>query len=709
MRKFTARQRQILMFLLNRKNGVTAAEIAAEIKVSVRTVHRELDEMDRGLRTFGLELYRKSGTGISIRKAGGDLPADDDMERFRKQILSEKQIDFSGEERKIMLLCELLEAKEPIKMFALAHNLKVTAATVSNDLDEMERDVNRLNLRMIRRRGYGVELEGAEEHKRAAIARMVSEELNYSELVGPSPFHEREGIRRLLELAGKADLLTVENCLWDMNWNWTEELSEGAYTGLLIALSVTVSRIRKGWHAEGGLSAAAVGPGSGWLKMAGQMAEHLAEVFAIPFSEKEVIYIADLFHRARRESPELAQADMELADIVGRLIDGIEKRTGIPFQEDRLLREGLLEHINPALKRIREGTRIRNPLLGAIRKDYEELFAVVRESVADIGGNLDIPDEEIGFLVMHFGASVERLGQLGRHVRAILVCSSGLSSSRLLATRLAKEMPQIEVLGNASWYEAARLPEEDYDLIISTIELPLPKDRYVRLSPLLTPEDSEKLLSHIQTVTLQKRKLSASEPAYRKEGAIARLGTLGATLSEIISLLEGFSIYELDNTDCALQEIVVKALELVNGAEDDGKSGATPASSSTVALPRHAEPSIADIPAVAERLLERERLASQIIPGTSLALFHTRSRFVNARSLSLFRLKHPLPLEQGAEVTVILLMLASRELSKESLEVLSEISALLLKPELVTLLESGGEGEIRNFLAEELLAFFENN
>lgn len=47
MRKMTARQKQILILLLGRKNGMTAAEIAAEINVSVRTVHRELDEIEK--------------------------------------------------------------------------------------------------------------------------------------------------------------------------------------------------------------------------------------------------------------------------------------------------------------------------------------------------------------------------------------------------------------------------------------------------------------------------------------------------------------------------------------------------------------------------------------------------------------------------------------------------------------------------------------
>lgn len=680
------------MFLLNRKNGVTAAEIAETISVSVRTVHREMDELALRLNPYGLELYRKSGTGISIRLLGGEMPDEEALKAFREVVLSVKPADFSGEERMILLMCELLEAVEPVKMFALAHTMSVTSATVSNDLDVLETELSKFRLSLIRRRGYGVEIEGEEADIRAAIAQIASDELEYSDLVGIS--HSRESVvtRRLLQLAGKDNLLRLENSLWDMNWDWTEKLSEQHYTSLLIALSVMLTRVSAGRIIESSKTDSSPEAGEMQvLEQARQIADSLEQVFGIHLPIGEIHHIADLFQTARDESPELARVDLEIMDIVERLIEEVVKRTGLPFHEDRSLRVGLQEHLNPALKRIREGARIRNPLLSAIRKDYEDLFKVLRSSVNEIKGTFEVPDEEIGFLVMHFGASAERLSQLGRNVKAVLVCSSGLSSSKLLATRLAKEMPQIEVLGNASWYEAARLPEEDYDLIISTINLPLPEDRYIRLSPLLSNEDMERLLAHIQNITLRER-TAPKQADFLEEGAIHRLVKLGNMLHEIVSLLKSFRLYELDNSEWSLDEILGEALELMNAS-----------SSREEAL------IIADVPAVVQRLTDRERMATQIIPGTSLALFHTRSRFIQNRAISLYRLTQPMVLGQGDSVQVILLMLANRELSRESLEVLSEISSLLLKAEVVQLLEVGTEEQIRNVLAEELLSFFENN
>lgn len=692
MRQITARQRQILLLLMDRKEGMTAAEIAAEVGVSVRTVHREMEEIEMSLEAFGLLLHKKSGTGIRIEGR-----SDEDVEQFRARLLSDKPVDFSGEERKILVLCDLLDADEPVKLFALAHSLKVTVATISNDLDEIEFWIQRFGMKLIRRRGYGVEIEGSESGKRKAIGHLVIENLDYSDLVGSGYAHGNKPVSiRLLSMIGKSMLLDVENTLWDMNWSWTNQLSESAYTQMLIALSVAVSRIRQDRHVECGSSLPDSILEEGTFDGVKHFTDRLGESLGIPFSPEEIRYVSHLFDKAREMSAvsELAHADMEMVEIAYRLTESVVKRMGIPFQEDRSLREGLVEHIGAALKRIREGTRIRNPLLGPIRKDYEDLFQIIRESVDEINHSLNIPDEEIGFLVMHFGASIERLNQLGRNVRAILVCSSGLSSSRLLGTRLRKEMSQIEVLGNVSWYEAARIPEENYDLIISTIDLPLADDKYVKLSPLLTQEDTERLLQFIQNTTLRTRYAGSASGSNsskdvngdaRKEASLARLRTQAALMNEIVSLLDGFHLYTLDNAHDDLKGTLDQALAIVSG-----RGGAM------------------DAQAVTARLLDRERMGTQLIPDTTLALFHTRSRFVSWPSLTLFRLGKPVPLADDAEAGVILLMLAPRELPKESLEVLSEISAMLLKTELIELMEQGEQEEIQSYLADELQHFFDN-
>ncbi|KOR76050.1 BglG family transcription antiterminator [Paenibacillus solani] len=669
---------------MSRTEGMTAAEIAAEVGVSVRTVHREMEEIEKDLRGTGVILHKKSGTGIRLE---GKTP--EDMVQLRSRLLAGKPADYSVEERKILMLCDLLEADEPIKLFALAHSLKVTVPTISNDLDELEPSVKRFNLNLIRRRGYGIEIEGSEDIRRRAISRLAEEHLDYSDLVGDTS-SDRSGpvTARLLSMMNKPALLDVEKSLWDMNWDWTEGLSESAYTSMLIALSVSVNRIKQGRSMEVG-DITGYDPSSASVEEARDFTSRLSETLGMDVHEPEMKYIARLFEEAKEmsEVSELAHADVELVEIAHRLIERVQKRTGIPFQDDRTLRAGLVEHLGAAMKRIREGIRIRNPLLNPIRKDYEKLFGIVRHAVDELKLDLTVPDEEIGFLVMHFGASSERLNQLEHHLKAILVCSSGLSSSRLLGTRLNKEMPQIEVLGNVSWYEASRIPKEQYDLMISTIDLPLPKERYVRLSPLLTADDKEALLQFIQDTSRLPGKDAAVNRVddERKAASFERLRMQAALMNEMVSLLDGFHVYHLNNGQDDLEGTLDTILATVFKLA-----------------------AIRDAEKVKERLLKRERMGTQLIPDTTLALFHTRSSYITKPFLSLFRLKHAAPLADETEAGVILLMLAPKQLSKESLEVLSEISAMLLHSELMELMERGSEEEIRSYLAQELHHFFQS-
>jgi mannitol operon transcriptional antiterminator len=111
---------------------------------------------------------------------------------------------------------------------------------------------------------------------------------------------------------------------------------------------------------------------------------------------------------------------------------------------------------------------------------------------------------------------------------------------------------------------------------------------------------------------------------------------------------------------------------------------------------------------VAKLLEVREAMGSQKIPGTRLALFHTRSESIYRPSIHLFQLEEPLlrTMDDPEGVSEVLLMLGPKALSKESLEVLSEISALLLQEEMVSLLGRGNRDDIIHYLSRELVGFY---
>lgn len=686
------RTRLILELLLRSGREMTAAELAAGLQVSSRTVHRELAAVDDLLAGQAVSLVKKSGSGIALQ---GDPAA---LKRLGDIVSGSEAADFSPDERQVYLLCLLLREREPVKQFALAHELKVTVQTIGSDLEELAEWVERFGVQLIRRRGYGVELSGGEAELRETIRQLIRLRLDDAELIasrGEPPSHPLD--RMLFELAGRADMADVESALWGLEGRWAGSLNEQIYTDLLIRLSISLHRVR-----QGRTVADAPGPyqpppqdrqaSERAAAEAAQLAEHLASRPGVAIGPAETAYVAELLQDAHGKDLALLPGDdLGLADAVRRLIRSVQTSTGVDYDEDRSLREGLFEHLKQAVQRLGEGQRIRNPLLEQIRRDYGVLFAAVREAASLALPHLEVPDEEVGFLVMHFGASHERLKQLQRDVRAILVCTSGIGSSKLLQMRIRKELPQIEIADRVSWYEAARLDEDTYDLIISTIDLPIDARHYIKVSPLLTQGEADRLRAFVREAPwgvkqAAVRKREAGSPDAEAD-AFARLQRLKTTLDEIVSLVGGFRAIELGEEACDLHAALddacrrEEALGLLSGAA-----------------------------AVRDRLLGREEQGSQMIPGTGLALFHTRATEISQSTLKLYRLCKPvrMPQQDGPSVQLdrFLLMLAPRALARESLEVLSEISAMLLDEETIALLEGGDETAIRERMTTHLRGFF---
>ncbi len=677
--KCSSRQWQILDLLLNIQSEITAGDIAEQIGVSSRTVHRELIEIEQLIKPYGVSIQKRSGIGIQI------TGQPEQLQTLKDELTQSETQEFSSQDRRTLIISWLLDTDDPIKLFSLSHDLHVAIPTISSDLDELEGWLKKQNLILLRRRGYGVQIKGTEIAKRHAISLLAEEQLDDSELFTSSvepPVHPVS--RQLLSMVGKQIFFDVEKALWQLEERFPTNLTEAQYTKLLIKLSVAIRRIQQGKAIE----THTLSPQAFSIKdEAAEKLDHFISLLQFDLPEAEILYFSHLFEAWEASDPLnlLELGDFQLADTVARMIRLVEQEVQIPLSKDFSLREGLLHHLEPAIKRIRDGGNIRNPLLYQIKKDYDILFQIVKNACQQTLSDLDVPDEEIAFIVMHFGASIERSNQVSQPIRALIVCTSGIGSSKLLAVRISKEFPQIDLIGHVSWFEAARVPKEDYNLILSTVDLPLPADQYIKISPLLTAEETERIRQSIQRGMLR-TVISGSHSAEADATTLKQLKLFKEYLDEAIRLIQNFEVLPLSMSK---HENNLKDILLNIGIIAKTKEWIT-----------HIDP-------IVEQIIEREQQSSQVIPDTRLALFHTRSDVVHHPFILLFRLEQPLILgnERPYEVHQILFMLGPKQLPKPSLEILSEISAMLLNTEMVRKLETANSENIQLFLAQELEYF----
>src|SRR5699024_12549172 len=93
------------------------------------------------------------------------------------------------------------------------------------------------------------------------------------------------------------------------------------------------------------------------------------------------------------------------------------------------------------------------------------------------------PDEEIGSSFLDLGSSLLQKKEESA-LRSLVVCSSGIGTAKLLATKLQKQFPEIKQVENKSLFKIAKTNLADYDLIVSTLPLKDIDRDYIIASPI---------------------------------------------------------------------------------------------------------------------------------------------------------------------------------------------------------------------------------
>lgn len=694
----SARERQILEILFSEENELTVKDLADKIGVSVRTIHRDLKNVEDILEEYQLTLQKKSGVGVAI---SGDKSRVRELELLLFNI---SHNEYTAEERLTIILCALLEADGPVKLVALANDLNVTIATVSSDLTRLEEKLQSFGLTLIRRRGYGVELEGSEGAKRRAMSNIISEHLDESEILSLA----RENIQkrstqqidtiseRLLGLVEKNKLMIVERVFESIIQKLPFSMADSAYIGLIVHLALAVERIQKGESIKIDASYLENERFTKEYQFAEKIVTELERVFRIDIPEAEIGYITMHLKGAKmRHDKEYAIEDSNLhvAMKTKQLIQNVGRRLGRDLSANVSLFEGLVMHLKPALFRISQNMGISNPLLERVKRDYQDLFLIVKAAVTEVLPEYRVPDEETGYLVMHFGAVVfANRDQL--QMNTLVICSSGIGTSKMLVTRLKKEFPQLKEVQSASALELKNININDYPLIISTIPLADFDRDYLIVSPFLSKDEIAKLHAFIKERTYKLVMEQRLHPELPKTAAHKPLATFVKEMTRIkdyagviAAILQGFKVVPVMGS-ASIVDI------LSNACQDLMDQGV-----------------IRDKANVIEAIFEREKLGGLGIPDTTMALYHTRTDSVLTSSFTIYSLTEPLEVrgmdDSSMKMKQLVLLLSPLSASEWTLEVLSYLSSLLIESaESIAVFQSNREEQIEAFLTGRLDEFF---
>ncbi|MBA4495239.1 BglG family transcription antiterminator [Paenactinomyces guangxiensis] len=691
----SARERKILEVLLLKEDLTTINDLAKELAVSPRTVHRDLKGIEEILKEYKLRLYKKSGIGIGII---GDEKYKSRLQTF---LFNLSHVEYTPEERKTIILSALLDASEPVKLVSLANDLNVTIATISNDLNKVEDRISPFGLSLIRKRGYGVEIKGSETSKRKVMSNLILDHLDEFEFLAlikeriqkKSSGDIKTITDKLLGLVDKKKLLIIEQKVERIKEELPYSVADSAYMGLVVHLALAVERIQQGEEIDFDQQYLESMKGTREYQAAAKIVSELEEAFNISISNGEIGYIAMHLMGAKLRSDHevlLEDTSFRIGIKAQELICAVSKRIKKNLTKNAELFQGLVAHLRPAVYRMRQNMYIHNPLLPRIEAEYNELFTIVEKEAKRIFPDLHVPKEETGYLVMHFVSALLKREEMTEK-QALVVCSSGIGTSKMLSAKLQRELPGLKPV-NVSLFELDHMNPDEYDVMISTVPLKGYEGDYILASPFLSDEDIEKVKKMIQIGMnrgrIEQTQTSTRDGQMESNHFMQEIESVKKISTSIFLLLNNFVVKE--RSASSIEKLLQKACEEL---EDKGL--------------------IKEADNVKNRLLEREKTGGLGIPGTSLALYHTKSDDVLSPSFTVYRLHDHLKTcgmdGSAMEITTILLMLCPEKADDETLEILSYISTLIIRDqESIRLFEQDDHRSVMNYLTRQLKEFFLN-
>lgn len=149
---------------------------------------------------------------------------------------------------------------------------------------------------------------------------------------------------------------------------------------------------------QNGINYILSGKGIGYDKKKGDWFED-TEAIEIRFISLEGIKEIEQTHLIEKLDPEVVEA-------VQKVLDIINIETGSLF--DMKNHAGLLDHIQFLIKRLNENFEIRHPFMNETQILYKKEFSIAEKCVECLRNelNIDIPDDEIGFLTFHIHSGI---------------------------------------------------------------------------------------------------------------------------------------------------------------------------------------------------------------------------------------------------------------------------------------------------------------
>ncbi|ERL64816.1 BglG family transcription antiterminator [Schleiferilactobacillus shenzhenensis] len=482
-----AREIEILRYLLHHR-WTHYADIAAATHLSERTVANYLDLLAADVTPYGVTVERKPSVGIRLTGS-----------RSGKQklglLVQAKGGLTSQDEREHYLEVKLLLTDRPVTLQQLADDLFVSRSTVEGDFKAVKQRLQQQGV-TIRSSHTGVAVTATEEQRRHLIAQLLRQYWGdnlYVKQTKDGQLMQNVQLPRQLQTFFLPALVDgVMAAFAEFTEQTHVTFNDYEFQSLAIHLVIAYKRA-EGTPVPPARDPAELRPETRVLLAL--LAKHLH--LQLPPSEQDYINLHLTNMLDQNQHPLTVSADADTAVLSEQLTAWLRD-----LQPDSELLQGLTLHLASALYRLQAGLSITNPYVAEIKRNLPVAFdtALALTKQLRTAYRVTFNDDEVCYLALHFASFFERQPRR-RRIETVVVCSSGIGTSRLLAQRLEERFADSLHITRTIGLAELLKNGVHAQLVISTIPIEGVAAPVVTVNPLLSPADAQHVTAAIQQLT----------------------------------------------------------------------------------------------------------------------------------------------------------------------------------------------------------------
>ena len=546
---FNEREKFILQILLkNIGEALSIKEIAKATKIKERTLYREIKNLEDSLQRLGIELVKEKSRYI-LKGNVSSL----DSSLFETNF---EDYAYSTETRLTLILCFLI-LNEDTSIKDISEKLMLSYNTVASTITTIEKILFDYKLTLIRKKGQGIEIEGKEVDRRVLLISLLCNEisdeefftrLNNRDILSSNPFIKFLNFDLIKKVFYENKHLDVFNLYTD-----------SSIKKILISLNVVFLRISYTTEIKENFTAQEYNSIISLLNASKEIVDFDITEDIIQFLIK-ILKTCRLIEQLSYFNDKYSYT---LVYKINLLIKYVSEKMNVDFTQDTNLSSGLIAHVESAIKRHQMNlTEENDELLEFVLKNYNELYLIIKSELLVVFDEINFNSTELSYIVIHFASSFEQIYRKN-FIRALVICASGIGSSKILGSQIRKNIPEIKNLEYTIPSKVTKSLVNNYDVVISTIELEQDID-YLLIPTILKEKD----ISLIQERILASRSFKRND--FVKSEDSFNIDKLGSACQIILKNTEYIVADNTKNNEEILDNIFENSALVINNKEEMG-------------------------------------------------------------------------------------------------------------------------------------------